>query len=76
MTEHAKYRLRCQDWNPTHVRFAVFDPKGANCGELCVEASDVFRFLRTAWNGDLYWNGHLPEDAVAHSDKYGGRSVE
>jgi len=58
------YKLNCTSWNGQHVRFTVFDPKGANCGEICVLTGDVFNFIRSSWRGDVFWNGLMPEAAV------------
>lgn len=57
-----KYKLDCFEWNSQHVRFRVFDTKGANCGTLTVLTEDVFEFVQNSWNGDIVWNGkHIPK---------------
>ena len=59
-----RYKLDCQEWNDRHVKFVVFDPKGANCGMLTVETQDVINFVQHSWGGDIFWNGKMPEDIV------------
>lgn len=59
------YKLSCREWNPYHVKFNVFDPTGANCGELTVLASDVENFVQHSWRGNIFWNGLMPV-ALSH----------
>ena len=56
-----KYKLSCISWNARHVAFAVFDARGANCGQVTVLTDDVADFVRYSWNGDIHWNGLVPE---------------
>jgi hypothetical protein len=56
-----KYKLTCTSWNTAHVKFNLFDPTGANCGNLCIHALDVVNFLQNSWRGDILWNGNMPE---------------
>lgn len=50
------YRLSCTDFNDAHVKFALFDRTGANCGHVTVLRADVYRFLGEAWLGNVDWN--------------------
>jgi len=54
------YKLSCMDWNSRHVRFALYDPFGANCGEISVLSGDVQNFISNSWSGDVLWNGKSP----------------
>lgn len=55
-----RYKIRCIDWNDQHVKFNVFDTKGANCGVLTIETKDVTNFVTQAWNGAIFWDGKVP----------------
>jgi hypothetical protein len=59
-----KYKLECLAWNERHVHFNVFDSAKINCGRLVIDAKDVFNFVKYSWNGDVFWNGKLPEDVL------------
>ncbi len=50
-----KYKLECKKADPTHVKFAVYDPVGANCGTISVLTSDVRNFVARSWNGNVDW---------------------
>jgi hypothetical protein len=60
------YKLTCLNWNTMHIRFAVFDPIGANCGEITILASDAVNFLQNAWKGDIFWDGKIPDYILSH----------
>lgn len=66
-----KYLLRCVDWNEGYVSFILFDEKKTHCGRIVVLASDALNFIQNSWNGDLDWNGFLPEMAIKHPEKFG-----
>jgi len=52
-----KFKLRCFEVNPKHVKFYLFDVHGANCGCITVDAEDARDFIKFDWNGDVDWNG-------------------
>lgn len=54
-----KYKISCLEWNELHIRFGVYDGKGAHCGVITIEASDVRTFLQN-WAGAVFWNGLIP----------------
>jgi hypothetical protein len=56
-----KYKLTCTSWNTAHVKFNLFDPTGANCGQICIHALDLINFLQNSWKGEIFWNGNMPE---------------
>jgi hypothetical protein len=56
--EKIPYTLDCKAWNLSHVRFNVFDGRGANCGTVTIDADDVRNFVALNWNGNVKWNGH------------------
>lgn len=58
------FKLDCVDWNETHVKFNVFDPRGANCGLLTISRADVINFVKYSWKGNIFWHGKMPEDVV------------
>lgn len=66
-----RYCIVCREWNDRHVKFALFDGAGANCGFVTVLSSDVFRFIQTAWHGDIFWENKVPTDAIDNPEKYG-----
>jgi len=53
------FLLRCEQSNPQHTQFSLFDPQGANCGTITVLTSAVDGFIRYDWNGNVDWNGKL-----------------
>jgi hypothetical protein len=57
-----RYKLNCLEWNPTHIKFVLFDTSGAKCGVITIYADDVKNFIKYSWNGDIYWNGKVPKD--------------
>jgi hypothetical protein len=59
------YKLYCVESNVMHVRFNLFDPKGANCGSLCVLTEDVENFLMNSWKGSINWDGKIPERLIS-----------
>lgn len=56
-----KYKLTCFEWNFGHVKFNLFDPTGANCGQITVCALDMINFLQNSWKGNIDWDGKMPE---------------
>lgn len=56
------FSLDCVDWNSQHVKFRVFDRRGANCGEITILTEDVVEFVRDTWCGNVQWNGKLPDN--------------
>jgi len=55
-----KFKLSCVEWNGRHVKFNVFDPYGANCGQLTLLATDIVVFIQQVWKGSVFWNGLMP----------------
>jgi len=56
-----RFILRCNDWNHQHVKFALFDWTGVNCGFITIATKDVLLFInRQNWNGVVDWNDKLP----------------
>jgi len=55
-----KFKLSCLETNSRHTKFNVFDRRGANCGTIVILTDDVVEFVSKNWNGDVWWNGHLP----------------
>lgn len=65
-----RYKLDCTEWNPRHVKFLVFDTKGANCGTLTVLADDAINFVKNSWKGNIFWNGKMPGTVLAEIDQH------
>lgn len=64
-----KFKLDCFESNGFHTRFKVFDPRGANCGELCILTQDAASFVADNWNGLVFWNGHEPKKKQVHESQ-------
>jgi hypothetical protein len=55
------FKLSCIEWNSVHVKFNLFDPSGANCGQVCIRTEDVEKFIgKRNWVGTVAWNGLYP----------------
>ncbi len=55
-----KFTLSCLSTNPTHTKFQIYDPHGANCGEITVLSEDAEKFVAFNWSGTVLWNGKQP----------------
>jgi hypothetical protein len=61
------FKLSCISWDEVHVKFNLFDPAGANCGQICIRTADVEAFIgRRNWQGMIQWNGLIPERWVKY----------
>ena len=59
------FKLSCTSWNDAHVKFNLFDPAGASCGQICIRTEDVEKFIHSRnWAGTIQWNGLYPRDRV------------
>lgn len=47
------------------TQFLVFDARGASCGMITVPTADVKDFVALNWNGDIHWNGLMPDDQLS-----------
>lgn len=65
------FKLSCVESNERHTIFNVFDPKGANCGRLTILTEDVINFLQHSWNGNIFWNGKMPEAVMSRGPRRG-----
>jgi hypothetical protein len=61
MNNYRKFKLRCTGTNTRHTKFTLFDASGANCGAICIETTDVVLLIGRDFQGDLDWNGFVPE---------------
>lgn len=59
-----KYRLECKHIDLMHTRFALYDPTGANCGNIIVLTSDARNFISRNWNGNVDWNDKDTEHII------------
>lgn len=52
-----RWKLDCLHVNPAHCVFRIFDPHGANCGQVTLNCADVPDFISDVWRGSVNWNG-------------------
>ena len=68
MRKNHKFELVCLESNHKHTRFALFDPIGANCGQLAIRTEDLIPFAVQNWNGTVDYRGLIP-DPLANSNQ-------
>lgn len=61
------FTLRCTHTDALHTHFRVFDYKGASCGELTLANETLREFLKRSWQGNIDWQGFLPEVLSSNS---------
>ena len=64
-----QFKLSCREWNRSHVHFTVFDPVGANCGNITVRTEDALMFVSHSWDGIVEWNGRAPRGYEDHAGR-------
>lgn len=53
--------LKCTESNERHLKFTLFDKRGANCGSIVILTDDAYEFLRETWRGGINWDGNIPK---------------
>lgn len=55
----SRFKLSCVSVNEHHTVFNIFDPAGANCGQITVNTTDVIALVRDTWRGNIDWNNRV-----------------
>lgn len=67
----SRFKLSCVEVNGKHTKFNIYDPAGANCGQITVNTKDVICLVRDTWRGNVDWN-YKVNDLHFYLTEWGG----